>query len=78
MLPSLVETPGILYFRTRRKLDLFDITDGAKKMQTNFIIDKGFKISKGSDLALSMQMEEYRNQLIAIMKLFIRIYLAQM
>ena len=54
LLPSLVETPGIFYFKTRRKLDLFGIINEGTKMQANFIIDEGFKISKGPDSVISM------------------------
>jgi len=54
LLPNLIETPGIFYFKTRRKIDLFGICNEGAKLQANFLIDEGCKIGKGPNSVISM------------------------
>ena len=54
LVPHLIETPGIFFFKTRRKIDLFGITNESTDRQLNFLIDEPFKISKGPNSVISM------------------------
>jgi hypothetical protein len=54
LIPSLIETPGIFYFKTRRKIDIFGINNESSNTQLNFLIDEPFKIQKGPNSVISM------------------------
>jgi hypothetical protein len=54
LVPHLIETPGIFFFKTRRKIDLFGITNESTDRQLNFLTDEPFKISKGPNSVISM------------------------
>ena len=54
LLPIKQVVPSTFYFKARRKVDLFGICDENSGVQTNFLIDECFKISKGPDSVISM------------------------
>ena len=59
LLPFLKDTPSSFYFKTRRKVDIFGITDEQivdriGNIQTNYIIDEGHRIPKGPESTISM------------------------
>lgn len=53
-LPNKVQEPGIFYFKARRKVELFGVSNEKTNIQHNFLIDECFKISKGPDAVISM------------------------
>jgi len=52
--PHLPVQPGAFYFHTRRKVELFGITNEATNIQANFLIDEPFRVKKGPNSVISM------------------------
>lgn len=61
LLPHLVNEPGIFYFKSRRRSEVFGIVNEKMKKQMNYIIDEGFTIGKGPNSVISM-IDYYLNQ----------------
>ena len=54
LVPALVNQPGSFYFHSRRKIDVFGITNENTGQQLNFLIDENCKLKKGPNMVLSM------------------------
>ena len=58
MLPQLQNTPSTFYFKTRRKVDIFGISNELEthegNIQLNCLIDECFRIKKGPNTVISM------------------------
>ena len=59
LLPIFKDTPSTFYFKTRRKVDTFGITDekivdNIGSIQCNFVVDECHRISKGPNSVISM------------------------
>jgi len=58
MIPQLQNTPSTFYFKTRRKIDIFGISNEREtengSIQLNFLIDECFKIKKGPNTVITM------------------------
>lgn len=77
MLPVLQETPGAFYFKTRRKIDIFGVTNEANapngSIQVNFLIDEGHKIKKGPNSVISM-LDHYIRHNVSLHKRSLILY----
>ena len=54
LVPALVNQPGSFYFHSRRKIDVFGITNENTGQQLNFSLDVNCKLKKGPNMVLSM------------------------
>ena len=54
LVPLLNPQPGSFYFNSRRKIEIFGVTDESKGIQTNYIFDECHKINKGPNQIISM------------------------
>lgn len=54
LVPLLNPQPSSFYFQSRKKIDIFGITNENSGVQTNYIIDESERIKKGPNMVLSM------------------------